>query len=156
VLSLILAMGALFTLLLIPDGLNPPQRGLFLAFLFGAYLGVAEVVSRYGDEPVFAILTQYGALYWFRNGMLGVWAFLVVWRFPEKFSIGFNPRSSAFLTAVLAGFGGAAVMRARFVPLKDSNGKSKRSDPTWCCARCLEWSTFRLIASVQSNGRCFF
>ena len=47
------------TLRLIPEGLNVPSRGLFLAFLFGAALGTAEIVSRYREEPVKALLTRY-------------------------------------------------------------------------------------------------
>lgn len=131
-------VGALATWWLVPSTLQPPTRGLILAFLFGASLGMAEIVSRYRDEPVQALLTKYGVLYWFLNGMLGIWAFLIVWRFPEKFSLGFDPRTSAFLTAVLAGFGGAAVMRARLVTLRDSNGKELTIGPDVVIKTLLE------------------
>jgi len=131
-------IGAWATLWLIPPELQPPNRGLILAFLFGALLGMAEIVSRYRDEPIQALVTRYGMLYWFLNGMLGIWAFLIVWRFPAKFSLGFEPRSSAFLTAVLAGFGGAAVMRARLVTLKDSSGKDLTIGPDVVIKTLLE------------------
>lgn len=126
------------TLGLVPEGLNVPNRGLFLAFLFGASLGTAEIVSRYRDEPVKALLTPYGALYWFLNGMLGIWGLLIVWRFPEKFSLGFQPRDSAFLSAVLAGFGASTIMRARLVVLKDSAGKDQTFGPDIVLKTLLE------------------
>lgn len=53
-------------------------RALVAAFMFGALVGLAEIASRYRDEPLKAVDSPYGLVYLFLNGYLSMLAFLLI------------------------------------------------------------------------------
>jgi hypothetical protein len=105
-----------------PAFLDNLWRGVVWAFVFGASVGLSEVVSRYRDEPLRAVWTPFGIMYVALNGMLAVFAFFLVVRYPEKFGFAAG-KPPAFLAAVIAGFGSMAVMRTRLAVLKGADNK---------------------------------
>src|SRR5207245_1717227 len=99
-------------LLLIPGITNSEMnqvRALAAAFLFGALVGLAEIASRYRDEPLKAVKSPYGLVYLFLNGYISLLAFLLIVKFPAIFG---TLSGNMFLAALSAGFGAMIVMRA--------------------------------------------
>ena len=121
---LVLAIGFGLSFLLLPAGFLPhSMRGVVWTFIFGASVGASELVSRYRDEPLRAFGTPFGLMYVLLNGMLGVFALFIIFRYPEKFSFPAGQPVPAFLGALLAGFGSLAVMRTRLMVLKSAENK---------------------------------
>jgi hypothetical protein len=107
--------------LTLPDGFPASSRSVVWAFVFGASVGMSEIVSRYRDEPLLAVGSAFGLIYLFFNGVLAVFALFIITRYPEKF--GLTRPLPAFLSASLAGFGSMAVMRTRLMVLKGADNK---------------------------------
>lgn len=95
---------------------------LALSAMFGAAVGFSEIVSRYRDEPIRACRCFYGLYYIFLNALISISAGLVIWHYPDKFNFS-RPHPDVGLAALLAGFGGPAVMRTRLMVLKSSDNK---------------------------------
>ncbi|MDQ3172605.1 MAG: hypothetical protein M3Q91_02715 [Acidobacteriota bacterium] len=79
-------------------------RALVAAFMFGALVGLAEIASRYRDEPLKAVGSPYGLVYLFLNGYLSMLPFfsfccwLLYWLF--KTSTMHRRRRSVILTTI--------------------------------------------------------
>src|SRR2546421_2418776 len=85
---LLVAILVVIFLLLIPGITNSEMnqvRALAAAFLFGALVGLAEIASRYRDEPLKAVKSPYGLVYLFLNGYISLLAFLLIVKFPAIF-----------------------------------------------------------------------
>lgn len=94
-------------------------RAIFGALIFGTLVGVAEIASRYRDEPLKAVLSPFGLIYEAINGFLSVLALFLILRYRDRFgAIGQDP----LLAAITAGFGAAVVMRTRIAVLKSPDG----------------------------------
>ena len=90
------------------------------SLLFGMLVGFSEILSRYRDEPILACSTVAGLLYLLLNGAVSLAAFLLLRCYPDIFS---SIKADLFLTAVVAGFGGVTVFRAKLFTFRASDGK---------------------------------
>jgi hypothetical protein len=93
---------------------------LWLATLFGAFVGATEVANRYHDEPFRACRSPFGLIYIFANGALSLGAALMIYHYRDGFGA---LAKDAFGVAIAAGFGSAAVMRSKIVTLKGADKK---------------------------------
>lgn len=102
---------------------------LVLSAIFGATVGVAEIISRYRDEPLKACRSFYGLGYIYINAILGICALLLIWHYPAKFGFSPGSRPETFSSALLAGFGASLVMRTRLMVLKGADNKDVSIGP---------------------------
>lgn len=120
-----------FFVALIPDitGSETNQvRALVASFLFGSLVGMAEISSRYRDEPLKAVKSPYGLVYLFLNGYISLLAFLLIVMFPAVFG---SLSDNKFLAALAAGFGAMVVMRSRIAVLKTPDGREESIGPDY-------------------------
>lgn len=128
---LLVAILVVLFLLLIPGIRNSEMnqvRALVAAFLFGALVGLAEIASRYRDEPLKAVKSPYGLVYLFLNGYISLLAFLLILKFPTIFGA---LSGNMFLAALAAGFGAMVVMRSRIAVIKTPDGKEESVGPDY-------------------------
>ncbi|TDD75805.1 hypothetical protein E1293_27665 [Actinomadura darangshiensis] len=91
---------------------------MLLAALIGGAIGLAELVARYRDKPVAALLSPGGLLFVFVNAGAAIVALIVVtasgWTFglPETTA----PASLLVVRVIAAAVGSAAVLRTSFAP----------------------------------------
>ncbi|WP_067449866.1 hypothetical protein [Actinomadura macra] len=91
---------------------------MFLAALIGGAIGATELVARYRDKPVAALLSPGGLLFVFVNTSASVVALIAVtasgWTFglPETMP----PTSFVVVRVMAAGIGSAAILRMSFAP----------------------------------------
>lgn len=101
-----------------------PWRVFFWAsasMLFGALVGLSEILSRYRDEPILAATTPFGLAYLLLNGLISLAAFAVLCKY--KSVIFPTLINDLFLTSVVAGFGGMTVFRSKLFTFRSSDGK---------------------------------
>lgn len=92
----------------------------FGTFVFGALVGLSEILSRYRDEPLLATATNSGMSYLAFNGIVSVIAFGVLRKYPSQ--IFPAVQNDLFLTAIVAGFGAMVVFRSKLFTFKSSDG----------------------------------
>jgi plasmid maintenance system killer protein len=93
---------------------------VFATFVFGALVGLSEILSRYRDEPMLATATASGMSYLAFNGAISAVAFGVLRKYPEKILPVLN--NDLCLTAVAAGFGAMVIFRSKLFTFKSSDG----------------------------------
>jgi hypothetical protein len=125
---------------LIPAELRPASnagrvRAIFGALLFGGLVGVAEIASRYRDEPLKAVLSPYGLIYETLNGYISVLALFLIYHFSDKFPAVANDN---LLAAITAGFGATVVMRTRIAVIKGADGKDVSVGPDYVIGIVLQ------------------
>jgi hypothetical protein len=95
---------------------------MFLAALIGGAIGVAELVARYRDKPVAALLSPGGLLFALVNTGASVVALIAVtaagWRFGLPYTM--PPTALLVVHVIAAGLGSAAVLRMSFAPAQTS------------------------------------
>ena len=121
---LLLALALLLlSIMLIPGNILGTSAGraraVYAAFIFGALVGVAEIASRYRDEPLKAVLSPFGLIYEALNGFLSVLAIFLIFYYEQRFE---TVAGDPLLAALTAGFGAAVVMRTRIAVLKSPDG----------------------------------
>jgi len=80
-----------------------------IAFALGGFVAVGELVSRYRDDPLRAVMSVPAALYVALNGLASVAAFALIRRMDWTFGA---PEASVVVWQVLvAGFGAIALFR---------------------------------------------
>lgn len=150
---------AILSLLLIPNIIESrlnEMRALIAAFAFGGLVGLAEIASRYRDEPLKAVGSPFGLVYLFLNGYFSLLAFLIVMKFPGPFG---DVPKNMFLAALLAGFGSSVVMRSRIAVVKTPDGKEESIGPDYVLKIILRtidlnidrWRAVRRQAIVRTN-----
>ncbi|MFB4304569.1 hypothetical protein [Actinomadura sp. GTD37] len=91
---------------------------MLLAALIGGSIGLAELVARYRDKPVSALLSPGGLLFVFVNGSASIVALIAVtaagWTFGLPAAT--PPASLLVVRVIAAGLGSAAVLRMSFAP----------------------------------------
>lgn len=92
----------------------------FATFVFGASVGLSEILSRYRDEPLLATATNAGVSYLAFNGIISMVAFGVLRKYPAKIFPALQ--GDLFLTAVVAGFGAMVIFRSKLFTFKSSDG----------------------------------
>ena len=91
---------------------------MLLAALIGGAIGLAELVARYRDKPVAALVSPGGLLFVFVNASASIVALIAVtaagWTFglPDTTP----PASLMVVRVIAAGIGSAAVLRMSFAP----------------------------------------
>jgi len=93
----------------------------FAAALFGALVGLSEILSRYRDEPLLATATIPGIAYLSLNGLISMVAFSVLRRYPTQ--IFGAVANDLALSAVAAGFGAMVIFRSKLFTFRSSDGK---------------------------------
>src|SRR6185295_14054321 len=106
---------------IVPEGMMSVRwRAFVLAFVCGCSVGVAEIVSRYRDEPLQAFLSPFGLIYALLNGSMSLAALLLVFKYPNVFP---TVAKDGLAAALAAGFGAAVVMRSKIAVIKGSDDK---------------------------------
>ncbi len=112
--------------------LPAPIRSVYLwafaTFLFGALVGLSEILSRYRDEPILATVTSSGMSYLALNGTISLVAFAVLRKYPTQIFPALQ--NDLFLSAVVAGFGAMTVFRSKLFTFKSSDGKEYPIGPS--------------------------
>ncbi|MFD0683499.1 hypothetical protein [Actinomadura fibrosa] len=91
---------------------------MLLAALIGGAVGVAELVARYRDKPIAALLSPGGILFVFVNTSASIVALIAItalgWTFglPETMP----PTTAVVVRVLAAGIGSAAILRMSFAP----------------------------------------
>lgn len=121
VLVLLLAFFVISLVLIPPGRVDGLWRAALLAFLSGALVGASEIVSRYRDEPLEALIrSPFGPIYVVVNGYLSFLAALLILRYPDKFK---GIVGDQLLVGLAAGFGATLVMRTRLAVIRGPDGK---------------------------------
>ena len=98
-----------------------------LSFVLGALAGACEIVARYRDEPIQAILNRYGYFYITVNALLAFCGYLLLVHYPKQI---FPPLQDDYvMTAIVAGFGSMVVLRSKFFVIKGDDGNDYSIGP---------------------------
>lgn len=90
-----------------------------LAFIFGVLTGMAEILSKYRDEPWKASKSRPGIIYMALNGFVSIVAYWIVLEYKVFTAID-SPGVSA---AIAAGFGSMAILRSKIFVYKTQGGE---------------------------------
>jgi hypothetical protein len=93
---------------------------VWLAGGLGVILGASEILSKYRDQPVSALISQAGLIYLLVNGFISA----VVYGILVHYSADLMPQVAKdyLLGAIIAGFGAMAVLRSKFFTFTTSGG----------------------------------
>ena len=95
--------------------------------MFGALVGLSEILSRYRDEPMLAATTPSGLSYVALNGLVSVAAFAVLRVYADR--VFPAVKDDLFLTSVAAGFGAMVVFRSKLFTFRSPDGKEYAIGP---------------------------
>lgn len=99
-----------------------------VSFIFGALVGLSEIISRYRDEPLHATANRYGASYLLLNGLMSTAAYGFLLRYPTQILPTVAP--DPLMAALVAGFGAMAVLRSKFFIFRAEDGKEYPIGPS--------------------------
>ena len=99
-----------------------------VSFIFGALVGLSEIISRYRDEPLHATVNRYGASYLVLNGLVSAVAYGFLLRYPTQILPIVAP--DLLMAALVAGFGAMAVLRSKFFIFRAEDGKEYPIGPS--------------------------
>jgi hypothetical protein len=91
-----------------------------VAGLLGTLVGIAELISRYKDEPGHALGTLPAGLYLVINALASVAALLFVRVFGWTFGVT-DTNLAGWVQAMVAGFGAMAILRASLFTVKSGD-----------------------------------
>jgi hypothetical protein len=128
----------------------PPWRAGVLAFMCGAAVAAAEIVSRYRDEPLHAMFTPFGLVYLLFNGAIALGLLAVVLKYREQLSLPAN--LDPFWAAILAGFGSTALMRTRLAVIRGADNKDISIGPDIVVKTLLQM-TDQYIDRARASAR---
>ena len=91
---------------------------MLLAAVIGGAIGLAELVARYRDKPVGALLSPGGLLFIFVNASASIVALIAVTAAGWTFGLppATPPASLMVVRVIAAGIGSAAILRMSFAP----------------------------------------
>jgi hypothetical protein len=97
---------------------------MLLAALIGGAIGLAELVARYRDKPVAALLSPGGLLFVFVNASASIVALIAVTASGWTFGLPPTtpPASLMIVRVIAAGIGSAAILRMSFAPAQSRSG----------------------------------
>jgi hypothetical protein len=107
---------------------NTTVLGLAFSAIFGAATGASEIISRYRDEPVRAIVNLFGLTYLLANGVLSLIAFGVLSRYSSQILPGIA--QDWLLQAIVAGFGAMTIVRSKLFIFRAEDGKEYPIGPS--------------------------
>jgi len=94
--------------------------GAVLSAAFGAGTGASEIISRYRDEPLRAVVNKYGLNYVSINAMLGAAAFGLLTRYADHL---LPTTTDWFMRAIIGGFGAMVIVRSKLFIFHAEDGK---------------------------------
>lgn len=124
----------------------------FASAVFGAFVGFAELLSRYRDEPMKATVNLYGLTYLSFNALISLTAFAVLRQHAESIFPGLQ--ENLFLTTMAAGFGGMALFRSKLFTLRSEEGEDYDVGPAIVLEtilRTIDRKIDRLRASLRQQ-----
>jgi hypothetical protein len=104
------------------------NRYYWVAAVFGMVVGASEIVSRYRDEPMSAVLSLPGLFYLTINGAIAAAAYHLLDHYQSAIFPAFQ-KNRPGLTCIVAGFGAMAVMRSKLFHLKTPGGEEVAVGP---------------------------
>jgi hypothetical protein len=104
-------------------------RAFAIAFLSGSLVGATEIVSRYRDEQMKAVLSPDGLLYVVFNGAISTFALVLIFHYESSVAAFSMFKDSSLGAAVAAGFGSTAIMRTRLAVIKGTDNKDLSIGP---------------------------
>ena len=119
----------------------------FLSMLFGIFVGAAEVISRYRDEPFGATFSPPGIVYLALNATIAAAAY----GFLINYKI-FPGLTDPLLISIVAGFGAMVVMRSKLFNFKTEGGEDFAIGPDAVISTFLS-SVDRKIDRFRSSLR---
>lgn len=96
--------------------------------IFGALVGLSEIISRYRDEPLRATANRYGIGYLVLDAVISAAAYGFLLRYPTQILP--IVASDPLMAALVAGFGAMAVLRSKFLIFRAEDGKEYPIEPS--------------------------
>jgi hypothetical protein len=121
-----------------------------LSALFGIFVGSAEVISRYRDEPFGATFSPPGIVYVALNGTIAAAAYGFLDHYKDSIFPGL--KDDLLLTSIVAGFGAMVVMRSKLFNFKTEGGEDFAIGPDAVISTFLS-SVDRKIDRFRSSLR---
>jgi hypothetical protein len=104
-----------------PVGFQEHWFYVLLATLLGASVGASELVSRYRDEPLWALGNGAAGIYLTLNAGISAIAYGLLVKYSAKLLPGIG--GDRLLTSFVAGLGAMAILRSRFFVLRSEKGE---------------------------------
>jgi hypothetical protein len=95
--------------------------GVVLSAAFGGATGASEIISRYRDEPLSAVVNKYGLIYLILNALLGAAAFGLLTHYADQLLPA--TKSDWLLRAIMSGFGAMVIVRSKLFIFHSEDGK---------------------------------
>lgn len=93
------------------------QHALY-AMAFGALVAIGELLSRYRDQPIRALLSLPGLVYTGINAVGALLAWFLIHVFDWKFISSENAQAVEWARILMAGFGSSALFRSSLVSMR--------------------------------------
>ena len=107
-----------------------------LAAVLGMVLAGSEILSRYRDQPVRAVLSQPGIMYLLVNGLISALVYGILIRFQASLIPAVN--TDHLLGAMIAGLGAMAILRSKFFAFRTQAGDDISIGPDVVAAAYLD------------------
>jgi hypothetical protein len=98
-----------------------------LSAFLGAVVGASEIVSRYRDEPLLALMSGPAVVYLVLNAAVSAAVYGVLTRYDATLIPALG--GDRLLTAIVAGFAAMAVLRSKFFTIRTENGEDVAIGP---------------------------
>lgn len=92
------------------------------AAVFGALVGLSEILTRYRDEPLRATFNLFGLAYLTLNALISLGAFLLLRRYDSQIFPSIS--NDLLLISVAAGFGAMVIMRSKLFTFNTPDGQT--------------------------------
>ncbi len=107
-----------------------------VAVLLGLVVGASEILSRYRDEPLRAVVTRPGLMYLGLNGVISGLTYGVLIRYGKSIAPALS--DDRLLTAIVAGFAAMAILRSKFFTIRTPKGDAIAVGPDAAVAAFLD------------------
>jgi hypothetical protein len=128
------------------------RQGLYvgLALTFGAAVAASELVSRYTDEPMQALVSSAGVVYCLLNGLVSALVYGLLVRYGKSILPGIA--KDRLMMSVAAGFGAMALLRSKFFTLRTPAGEDISIGPDAAIQSFLD-AADRSVDRVRAERR---
>jgi hypothetical protein len=94
---------------------------VLLSALFGSVIGASELISRYRDAPVRALLNSAAGAYLLVNAIVSACTYGLLTNYGRTFIPALT--ADPLMRSIVAGFGAMAVLRSKFFTLRTEKGE---------------------------------